>query len=337
MVEVTRSNFSHLFPHVEKSIKDSTFIAIDAEFTGLNLGPSNDSNLFDSLAERYEKLRSRATSFIPCQIGLSTYTKDLDKNSYSVETFVFYVRPCMIGSIDRIFTCQASSLDFLCGFNFDFKKFLPEGIPYINENEEVQVRQELKDGSISLPHEKLQDPRYQVKVNEMIDKKFGKYTKYKPEISKERVTFPVDTKSHVYFQLREIRRKFPKLWASSQGDLIVVKMVSPRERKKLEKYEAAEQESVLDYFLGFTKVFRLLKNCQKPIVGHNLLMDLMLFYQNFHQNLPDSYDKFKKELHSVFPVIYDTKHIWLNIRQVLEFKRFVASSGLTTLYELFKK
>ncbi|GBN19674.1 Poly(A)-specific ribonuclease PNLDC1 [Araneus ventricosus] len=65
-------------------------------------------------------------------------------------------------------------------------------------------------------------------------------------------------------------------------------------------------------------------------------MDLMLFYQNFHQNLPDSYDKFKKELHSVFPVIYDTKHIWLNIRQVLESKRFVASSGLTTLYELFK-
>ncbi|CAL1276681.1 unnamed protein product [Larinioides sclopetarius] len=170
----------------------------------------------------------------------------------------------------------------------------------------------------------------------MIDKKFGRY-KYKPHVKNLEVTIPIHTKTHVYFQVKEIRRKFPKLWAYPQVDSILVKMVSPTERMQLQKYdEALEQEKVLDYYLGFTKVFRLLKNCQKPIVGHNILMDLMLLYQNFHQNLPDSYDKFKKELHSIFPIIYDTKHIWININQVRTLKRLNANSGLTTLYELFK-
>ncbi|KAF8768045.1 Poly(A)-specific ribonuclease PNLDC1 like protein [Argiope bruennichi] len=335
MVEVTRSNFNEIFPSVEQSIKNASFIAIDTEFTGLHLGPSNDNNLFDNLRERYTKLLCRAVSFIPCQIGLSTFTKCLNENSYSVETFVFYIRPCMVGSIDRIFMCQASALDFLSGYNFDFNKFIQEGIPYLNENEEIQVRQKLEDGTICLPHEKLQDPRHQVKLNDVIDRTFKK-TKNKPDISKERITLPIDRRSHVYFQLNEIRRKFPKCWAYVENDLIVIKAVSPEERKKLEECKAEEQEKVLDYFLGFTKVFRLLKKCQKPIVGHNLLMDLMLLYHNFHQNLPATYDKFKKELHSVFPVIYDTKHIWLNIREVQEFKRFAANSALTALYELLK-
>lgn len=338
MVEVTRSNFSSVFPLVENSIKNSTFIAIDTEFTGLSLGPSNDNNIFDSLSKRYEKLRCRATSFVPCQIGLSTFSKDLDKNSYSAETFVFYIRPCMVGTVDRIFSFQASSVDFLCGYNFDFKKFISEGIPYLNENQEARVRQQLEGGSISVPHEKLLDLRYQQKVSDMIDKKFGSFTRTKKFVgfSNEKLVLPIDPKCHVYFQLREIRRKYSKLWAYSKEDSIVVEMVSDKKKRELESYEKEEQERVLDYFLGFTKVFRLLKSCQKPIVGHNFLMDLMLFYQNFHKNLPVSYYAFKEELHTIFPVIYDTKHMWANIKQVLEGKRFPIGISLVALYELFR-
>ncbi|GIY88387.1 poly(A)-specific ribonuclease PNLDC1 [Caerostris extrusa] len=112
MVEVTKSNFNEMMPLVEKAIKNSSFIAIDAEFTGLTVGGSNRFKLFDTVQEQYEKLKYRASSFIPCQIGLSMYTKCPNENSYAVETYVFYVCPCMIGSIDKTFMCQASSLTF---------------------------------------------------------------------------------------------------------------------------------------------------------------------------------------------------------------------------------
>ncbi|GIY88383.1 poly(A)-specific ribonuclease PNLDC1 [Caerostris extrusa] len=68
-----------------------------------------------------------------------------------------------------------------------------------------------------------------------------------------------------------------------------------------------------------------------PIVGHNLLMDLMLFYQHFYQDLPGSYKIFKSKLHNLFPVIYDTRHIWLHVKS-----RLPQHAGLPLIYEVFQ-
>ena len=46
---------------------------------------------------------------------------------------------------------------------------------------------------------------------------------------------------------------------------------------------------------------------KKPIVGHNMLLDLLHLYKAFYEPLPDSVDEFKQTIHSLFPVIYDTK------------------------------
>lgn len=37
MIEVTSENFNTIYPHFERVLKDASFIAIDTEFTGLNV------------------------------------------------------------------------------------------------------------------------------------------------------------------------------------------------------------------------------------------------------------------------------------------------------------
>ncbi|GIY67674.1 poly(A)-specific ribonuclease PNLDC1 [Caerostris darwini] len=343
MVEVTKSNFNEMMPLVEKAIKNSSFIAIDAEFTGLTLGGSNNLKLFDTVQEQYEKLKYRASSFIPCQIGLSMYTKCPNENSYAVETYVFYVCPCMIGRIDKTFMCQASSLTFLSAYDFDFKKFINDGIPYMNENEHKQVCQEFKDGTIGLSYQRmmaLQSKRERdIQINNTILKaRHNTVTKPSNESSTDdkKLVLPIDRICPVYFQLTELRNKYPTLWAYVEDDKIIVKEVSLEERRKLEENIPHEEEKFLDYFWGFTKVFRLLRDNQKPIVGHNLLMDLMLFYQHFYQDLPSSYKIFKSKLHILFPVIYDTRHIWLHVKKVYKFKKIPQNASLPLIYEVFQ-
>jgi hypothetical protein len=42
----------------------------------------------------------------------------------------------------------------------------------------------------------------------------------------------------------------------------------------------------MDSLLGFSRLFKLLVELKKPIVGHNLLLDLMIMYNQFHDQLP---------------------------------------------------
>lgn len=41
---------------------------------------------------------------------------------------------------------------------------------------------------------------------------------------------------------------------------------------------------------------------------------LLNHYFQFHQNLPESYEVFKSDLHKMFPIIYDTKFIATELR-----------------------
>lgn len=52
------------------------------------------------------------------------------------------------------------------------------------------------------------------------------------------------------------------------------------------------EEDMLDSLLGFSRLFKLLVELKKPIVGHNILLDLMLMYNQFHEQLPSKLSPF---------------------------------------------
>lgn len=93
---------------------------------------------------------------------------------------------------------------------------------------------------------------------------------------------------------------------------VKVKIVSSDERKELDK---TQMETDLEEQRGFSQVIELIIENKKPIVGHNCLFDLVRIYQQFIDDLPSTLERFRSQLHILFPEIYDTKLLALNLKR----------------------
>lgn len=59
---------------------------------------------------------------------------------------------------------------------------------------------------------------------------------------------------------------------------------------------AAKRQRQVERAKGFAHVMQLLTTCNKPVVGHNMLMDLAYVYQHFIGQLPPSLDDFREQV-----------------------------------------
>ena len=66
---------------------------------------------------------------------------------------------------------------------------------------------------------------------------------------------------------------------------------------------------MLEYELGFSLVVQEMIRFKRPLVGHNLFLDLLFLYQQFIDDLPALFEDWVVEFQSMFPVVYDTKCI----------------------------
>jgi hypothetical protein len=57
----------------------------------------------------------------------------------------------------------------------------------------------------------------------------------------------------------------------------------------------------LELALGFSKVWRELIGYSRPVVGHNLYLDLLFTFEHFHKNNPFQFGKFKEGVHACWP------------------------------------
>ena len=58
---------------------------------------------------------------------------------------------------------------------------------------------------------------------------------------------------------------------------------------------------------GFTVIMDILVEAKKPLIGHNMIFDIMFLYHQFIDEFPESYDEFTRSWASNFPLTYDTK------------------------------
>lgn len=147
----------------------------------------------------------------------------------------------------------------------------------------------------------------------------------------------VETRNYeiLYFVHKNFRRKFKNLWTYIENDQFYLKKVSNEKYCQLEKSHNLNEE-LISNLLGFTKIFRLLTSLRTPIVGHNLLQDILLMIESFECSLPYSYQSFKQLALELFPVIFDTRTIGYEIlKQVPEEKRH-REKGLQSLFHYFK-
>ena len=107
---------------------------------------------------------------------------------------------------------------------------------------------------------------------------------------------------------QEIPERFPSLTLSQvsvEGQKfwksLKLARLSAEEKKKQEETEAQETKDRLDGMAGFRRVVDVMCDVNKPLVGHNMLLDLCYFYNYFIGSLPDDVQEFKTSLLSKFP------------------------------------
>ncbi|XP_054168235.1 poly(A)-specific ribonuclease PNLDC1-like [Oppia nitens] len=335
MTEITSANFEQMFPIIYEDIRQSSFIAIDTEMTGLVCDKSCTPSLFDTLEARYSKQRRSANKFIVCQLGLSLFMRDYKSNSYEAKTYTFYLCPRSLNCRRADFSFDMSAIEFLAYNHFEFDKFAKLGINYLNEIEEQNLINRFDD---FLDIDFIDCPiRYETcshQVSEWLNKRSSDKDCGNQLILK---CWPTVNPLVNYVFIKQLRNNFPTVWVQEMNGKFIVRPIDVKERANLLKEDGSEREQVIDKMIGFSKVFKCLIDIKRPIVGHNMLMDLLLMYHNFYKPLPKKMKQFMSSLHSIFPYIFDTKCMIFNEKQNLnEFAYIFRSPSLGEVYAKLK-
>mmetsp|Transcript_15556 Transcript_15556/g.15118 ORF Transcript_15556/g.15118 Transcript_15556/m.15118 type:complete len:130 (+) Transcript_15556:7-396(+) len=125
-MDITSENFLEKLPLVQKAIEEAEFIAFDAEFSGLNTGQLDSQHDYDSVEDRYRKLKHTIEKMFAFQWGICTF--HWHNNKYICRPFNFYVFPMSKLFPSTVLQFQASSVRFLMENHFDFNKLFASGI-----------------------------------------------------------------------------------------------------------------------------------------------------------------------------------------------------------------
>ncbi|XP_015789672.1 pre-piRNA 3'-exonuclease trimmer [Tetranychus urticae] len=338
-MNVDCSNFTAVLPKVIEEIQKCNFIAIDIEFSGLFCNADCTPSLFDSLEERYVKLRNNVSSFIPVQLGISLFTKSEGKNEFKVNTYSFYCCPRFYGPPISCFSLETGAIEFLADNSFDFNKFARYGIPFLNKPQEETFRKFMKEKFISF------DLSYSM-IDRLIDirkqiKEWMILLPVRDGCRHGENTFPYQPFTNPlinYLLIDHLRKEYKNFWITQQGDKLFIKTVSHAERKQLMSSIEKEENDVIDSCIGLTKLVNVIIESGKPIVGNNMMVDLTMLYHHFIEPMPVNLQHFKKEILKNFPVIYDVKSIIFNVKKYFPaYEDSLSARNLEDLYEKLSK
>lgn len=86
--KVTRSNFEATLEKLRADVRESDFVAIDLEMTGVTSAPWRESFAFDDFEVQYLKLKDSAETFGIMQFGVCPFRWDHNKKSFVANPFV---------------------------------------------------------------------------------------------------------------------------------------------------------------------------------------------------------------------------------------------------------
>uniref|UniRef100_A0A4W3HR74 Poly(A)-specific ribonuclease PARN n=1 Tax=Callorhinchus milii TaxID=7868 RepID=A0A4W3HR74_CALMI len=262
--ECSKHYFKESLSIVIEAIEDADFLAIDGEFSGISDGPSVSTltNGMDTPEERYQKLKKHSMDFLLFQFGLCTFKYNSVESRHIMKTFNFYVfpKPLSRASPDVKFVCQSSSIDFLANHGFDFNKVFHAGIPYLNREDERQLR------------EQLEEKQHQSNGT-------GTPSFIYPNATKGPVVIPEEHRGFI----EKIVEKVEDLLKDDEGSVELEPCTGVG--NELSWLYACEEE--MNDAVGFSKVIHAISKSGKLVVGHNMLLDVMHTIHQFLCQLPD--------------------------------------------------
>ncbi|XP_043743760.1 poly(A)-specific ribonuclease PARN-like isoform X3 [Cervus elaphus] len=339
---------------VYQAIEEADFFAIDGEFSDLGIsdGPSVTAltNGFDTAEERYQKLKKHSMDFLLFQFGLCTFKYDYTDSKYITKSFNFYVfpKPFNRSSPDVKFVCQSSSIDFLASQGFDFNKVFRNGIPYLNQEEERQLREQYDEkrlqsnGAGALSYTSPNTSKCPVTIPDDQKKFIDQVVKKIEDLLQSEEDKNLDLEPCTGFQRKLIYQtlswKYPKgihvetLETEKKERYIVISKVDEEERRREQQKHAKEQEELNDA-VGFSRVIHAIANSGKLVIGHNMLLDVMHTVHQFYCPLPADLNEFKEVTTCVFPRLLDTKLM----ASTQPFKDIINNTSLAELEKRLKE
>ncbi|KAF9124645.1 hypothetical protein BGX30_000851 [Mortierella sp. GBA39] len=308
-MEIVRENFQRELPYIKEAIEECEFIAIDAEFSGLHTEP-NRRTQNTTLEEGYEDLRKSASKFLTIQIGISTFKFDPTNGSYLAKPFNVFVFPTTLTGYSpqgRCFLTEASSLDFLAKNRFDFNKWVYQGVHYMTKDEEEIYKRERTKAANNEMDNIAVDALNTMWLQDVI-KRIGEWKN-----SKQALNF-INIQTNNAYQRRlvyqEVRRYWPtELNARGQAGHIHITKITEKELEIQQQQRQSDLLRDIESSRGFREVIDILSACKKPIVGHNIVVDLAYILAQFVGPLPPTVEGYKKMIHKTFPTVMDTKYV----------------------------
>ncbi|XP_058425999.1 poly(A)-specific ribonuclease PARN isoform X2 [Diceros bicornis minor] len=352
-MEIIRSNFKSNLHKVYQAIEEADFFAIDGEFSGISDGPSVSAltNGFDTPEERYQKLKKHSMDFLLFQFGLCTFKYDYTDSKYITKSFNFYVfpKPFNRSSPDVKFVCQSSSIDFLASQGFDFNKVFRNGIPYLNQEEERQLREQYDEkrlqsnGAGALSYVSPNASKCPITIPEDQKKFIDQVVEKIEDLLQSEEDKNLDLEPCTGFQRKLIYQtlswKYPKgihvetLETEKKERYIVISKVDEEERKRREQEKHAKEQEELNDAVGFSRVIHAIANSGKLVIGHNMLLDVMHTVHQFYCPLPADLNEFKEMTTCVFPRLLDTKLM----ASTQPFKDIINNTSLAELEKRLKE
>ncbi|KAK2818347.1 hypothetical protein Q7C36_022280 [Tachysurus vachellii] len=351
-MEVTRQSFKDTLRVIYSAVDDADFLAIDGEFSGLSDGPAVSmlTNGMDTPEERYSKLRKHSMDFLLFQFGLCTFRYDQSRAQYFTKAFNFYIfpKPFSRSSPDIKFICQSSSIEFLASQGFDFNKVFRDGIPYLNQEEESQLREQYEErrsqnngvgtpsyisptsckGPMNIPEE------HKDFINRVIEKVEALLNNSEKTVSLEPCS---GFQRKLIYQT--LNWKFPKglhietVENDKKERFIQISKVDEDERRRIEQQKHEREQEELNDAVGFSRIIHAISKSGKLVVGHNMLLDVMHTIHQFYCPLPEELDDFKEVTMCVFPRLLDTKLM----ASTQPFKELITNTSLAELEKQLKE
>jgi len=349
-MDVVRSNFVTTLPQIKDDIYASDFISFDTEFSGL--GQNRHHNLFDTLEERYKKMKDSCMDYAVLQVGICCFIKKEDgTNGYKCRSYNFYTFPYKVNGVprgvvsDKVFSFQPSAFHFLAGHGFDFNKWIREGISYMTLEEESAFMEALNENKEPSSQSNSGDQASSRSTNntrnipdehkEFIDNVVKNLTEFLVDHGSEKLDLePCSSyrRKLIYETIKSMRVDGIKtstcLVSEHTSDrYISITKICQEEKEK-------EEQGLKDEAVGFSKVIQYLIRSKKPIIGHNALIDIIHILRHFVASLPDELSDFKLMVSELVPSVYDTKLIANDPRfkEIITCKKFISIQSLAITY-----
>ncbi|KAJ2788186.1 hypothetical protein H4R21_007051, partial [Coemansia helicoidea] len=221
--------------------------------------------------------------------------------------FTFNVFPgASAGSVsaDVHFGCKSSAFDFLTRSSFDFNKWVYQGVRYLRADDAERIRRDRASVLSSRGRAPVAEGEQHGEFVREFERTLAAFVA-SPQTSMRHETANSFQRKLIY----DIVAEHGTLGAQGRAGCIEVykstrKALDTRRAHKLKSLDRNVEEA-----RGFCAVMDLLSAARKPVVGHNMPLDVLHAYDKFVRPLPETRAEFERKIQAFLPVLVDTKHI----------------------------